>query len=105
VLAGELPVAKGRPVTEEDLARRLVIERLMCGGRVDLDEIARARGLERKRLEPNRDRMAPLVADGIVESDGVRFRVPESHWSLLRLAAAAFDTYLDTGADRHSRAV
>ena len=105
VEAGELPVAKGRPVTEEDLARRLVIERLMCGGRVDLDEIARARGLDRERLEPDRDRMAPLVEDGIVETDGVRFRVPESHWSLMRLAAAAFDTYLDAGADRHSRAV
>ena len=77
----------------------------MCGGAVDLDAIARAKGLDRERLAPNRERMAPLIEDGIVETDGVRFEVPESHWSLLRLAAAAFDSYLDAGADRHSRAV
>jgi oxygen-independent coproporphyrinogen-3 oxidase len=105
VQADELPVAKGRPVTAEDVARRRVIERLMCGGRVDLDEIARQSGVERRQLAPDRDRLAPLVEDGIVETDGVRFQVPESHWSLLRLAAAAFDSYLDAGADRHSRAV
>jgi oxygen-independent coproporphyrinogen-3 oxidase len=77
----------------------------MCGGRVDLDEIARQSGVERRQLAPDRARLEPLVEDGIVETDGVRFQVPESHWSLLRLAAAAFDSYLDAGADRHSRAV
>ena len=105
VLAGELPVAKGRPVTKDDLARRLIIERIMCAGAVDLDEVAREAGLSVDALAPNRERLAPLVADGVVATDGVHFEVPREHWSLLRLAAAAFDTYLDTGADRHSRAV
>jgi len=105
VLAGELPVARGRAVTSDDLARRRVIERLMCGGTVDLDEVARETGLDPASLAPNAARMAPLLDDGIVESDGVRFAVPPAHWSLLRLAAAAFDRYLDDAAERHSRAV
>ncbi len=105
VLAGELPVAKGRPVTADDLARRRIIELLMCGGRVDLRDVAGEAGVRVDHLAPDPERVANLVADGIVETDGFVYAVPREHWSLLRLAAAAFDTYLDTGANRHSRAV
>ncbi len=105
VLAGELPVAKGRPVTVDDLARRRIIELIMCGGAVDLDDVGRELGLDATRLAPNDERLAGLVADGVVTTDGRHYEVPREHWSLLRLAAAAFDTYLDLGADRHSRAV
>lgn len=105
VLAGELPIAKGRPVSVDDVARRRIIELIMCGGTVDLDQVAREIGLDAKTLAPNHERLAGLVADGVVTTDGNHYEVAPEHWSLLRLAAAAFDTYLDLGANRHSRAV
>src|SRR5690606_10941706 len=105
VLAGELPVARGRPVTRDDLARREIIDRLMCTGAVDVAAIARAHGLHETALAPDPDRLAPLLADGIVAVEGARLRVDADHWSFLRLAAACFDAYLDAGVERHSRAV
>ncbi|MEO1089709.1 MAG: oxygen-independent coproporphyrinogen III oxidase [Pseudomonadota bacterium] len=105
VMAGELPVSRGRPIDSDDRARRRIIERLMCNGTVDLAVVADEIGVDVGTLAPDAARLQPLVADGVVETDGRHYRVDPEHWSLLRLAAAAFDRYLDRGADRHSRAV
>ena len=105
VLAGELPVARGRPVGKDDLARRQIINQLMCDGSVDLAEVAEAHRMAVAELQPDAARLQPLLADGLVVAEGTRYRVDSDHWSFLRLAAACFDAYLDSGADRHSRAV
>ncbi len=105
VMAGELPVARGRPVTRQDVARRAIVDRLMCDGSIDLAEVADTHGLDIAHLTPNAARLRPLVEDGLIAIEGTRYLVDPDHWSFLRLAAACFDAYLDTGADRHSRAV
>ncbi|TVQ37434.1 MAG: oxygen-independent coproporphyrinogen III oxidase [Geminicoccaceae bacterium] len=105
VLAGELPVSRGRPVTKDDLARRTIINKLMCDGQLDLEAVAEAFAMRTADLLPDPERLRPLLADGLVQQDGHRYTVAPDHWSFLRLAAACFDAYLDASADRHSRAV
>lgn len=105
ILANALPVARGRPVSVHDLARRTIINRLMCDGRVDLPAVAATYGLPLADLQPDAARLAPLLADGLVAVADGRYEVHPDHWSFLRLVAACFDSYLEAGADRHSRAV
>ncbi len=57
------------------------------------------------RFAAERARLATLVADGIVEWHGSRLWVTPEGAPLIRVAAAAFDAYLNAGPGRHSRAV
>lgn len=103
--AGELPVARGRPLTADDRARRSVIERIMCDGRVDLAAIAAEHDLRTEDLAPDEARLEELAACGVVHRNGQHLEVPAEHWSLLRVVAASFDRYLSDTTARHSRAV
>ena len=100
VEAGNLATYRGIALTDEDRARRTVIERLMCDLAVDLD--AAAPGHE---FAAERAALAQLAADGIVSMDGARVTVTEAGRPLVRVVAAAFDTYLQKGRARHSSAV
>lgn len=46
IAARRLPVSRGFVLDRDDRARRTVIERLMCDGRADLDEIGREHGID-----------------------------------------------------------
>lgn len=98
--AGQLPVARGIALGEEDRRRRAVIERLMCEFEVDLEEFG---GPE--DFADALERLAPLLNDGLVERRGGWLRVTPEGRPLLRVAAAAFDSYLNPEAGRHARAV
>ncbi|MEX2629568.1 MAG: oxygen-independent coproporphyrinogen III oxidase [Tistlia sp.] len=96
VLADRLPVVRGIALSDDDRARRAVIERLMCDFAVTLDREAYAAELAALRGH---------AADGLVELDGGRLRVTECGRPLVRSVAAVFDRYLAPGEGRHSRAV
>ncbi len=98
VQAGHLPIVKGRALSEDDRERRDIINDLMCSLRADL-----AGGRDHYRQELKR--LEPLMDDGLVELQGDRLVVTEEGRPLVRVAAAAFDTYLANGAGRHSKAV
>jgi oxygen-independent coproporphyrinogen-3 oxidase len=106
VLDQRLPVVRGVRIDDDDRLRRDVIERLMCDLAVDLDTVAAPYGRSGDDFQTELDSLRPLVADGIAEIEGHRVRVPEGARPLVRIAAAAFDTYLPTNTTaRHARAV
>ena len=102
--AGSLPVAKGRAFTDDDLLRSRVIERLMCDFAVDFGQLARDAGDE-AALDGAIASLDALADDGIIQRDGRIVRMTPHGQPFVRLAAAAFDAYLESGAARHSVAV
>jgi oxygen-independent coproporphyrinogen-3 oxidase len=96
VNAGTLPVAKGIAVTEDDVLRRFVINRVMCLLKLDLREVAQRFGAAaRESIEANlRDGAKELQDDGLVTFDGDLLRVTELGQLLVRNVAMLFDAYL-----------
>ena len=102
---GQLPTARGLALSPEDRVRRDVIERLMCALSVDLQAVCREHGLTGDPLAAERDSLAGMATDGLVQLEGASIRVTEAGRPFVRLVAAAFDAYLTRGGQRHSRAV
>ncbi len=92
--AGEMPVAKWLKLSQEDIWRRAVIERLMCDFAVDLEAIATRFGLSQEDFAGDFDRLRPLEADGLARLDGAQVHIAAEGRALARVVAAAFDTYL-----------
>lgn len=105
VEAGEPPVVRGVPFSVEDHVRAGVIERLMCDFAVDFGALAQSAYGHEEALD---DAIAPLEdleRDGVLRLDGRRVALTEAGKPFMRLAAAAFDSYLRNGSGRHSAAV
>src|SRR5262249_35304928 len=102
VADGRFATARGIALTPEDRVRARIIERLMCDFAVDL---AACDGAGKIDFTAPVETLAPLCAEGLVAIDGAGVTITESGRPFVRLAAAAFDAYLDQGAARHSRAV
>ncbi|WP_247889171.1 oxygen-independent coproporphyrinogen III oxidase, partial [Azospirillum brasilense] len=105
VEAGTFPTGKGLTLTADDRLRRDLIVRLMGDLWVDVGAVAEAHGLAAGTFDADLEAMADLVADGVAVVEGRRVHVPEPARPLMRIVAARFDTYLSTGAGKHSRAV
>ncbi len=103
--AGEFATTRGFAFSGEDVARSELIERLMCDFAVDYGRIAEAHGFAEDAFDAAAPRLAALVEEGIVEHSGRRLVMTARGRPFARLAAAAFDAYLETGGARHSVAV
>ena len=102
---GRLAVVRGVRVGPDDRLRRAVIERLMCDLHVDLGALAADFGARAEDFADDLAALEPMVRDGIVEVDGPRVRLTEPGRPLVRSVCARFDSYLNSGNARHSRAV
>ncbi|PPD45896.1 MAG: oxygen-independent coproporphyrinogen III oxidase [Methylocystis sp.] len=105
VEADRFPVTRGLAFSVEDLARGEVIERLMCDFTVDFGAIALEHGFHADAFDDARAPLRELAADGVVTLEARRVNVTERGRPFVRLAAAAFDSYLRADAARHSAAV
>ncbi|WP_417685070.1 oxygen-independent coproporphyrinogen III oxidase [Roseibium sp.] len=106
--AGQLPVAKGMALSTDDLLRGRIIEVLMTDYECDLAQVAAAFGTDPADLSGSIGRLGELADDGLVTVDGWKVSMTEKGLPFVRLAAAAFDAYLEgnsTGEKRHSLAV
>ncbi len=106
--AGRLPVARGLELDEDDLIRRELIGELMCHGVVDKQHFgARHRLLFDEYFAQGRQRLVPLIKDGLVVEDASEIRVTSRGRLLLRIIAMCFDAYLDDEAQaaRYSRVI
>jgi oxygen-independent coproporphyrinogen-3 oxidase len=103
--AGALPVVKSLAFSGQDVLRAAVIERLMCDIEVNYGEIALLHGAHVDALDDAAPALDDLVRDGVLRRDGRHVRVTAEGRSFIRLAAAAFDAYLEKSAARHSVAV
>jgi oxygen-independent coproporphyrinogen III oxidase len=101
VRAGELPVARGVALSEDDKLRRAIIEKLMCNLAVDLA----AFGKTAADFPAEMAALQPLLAEGFVVREGTVLRVPETARAAVRLVASVFDSYLHQGKAVHAVAV
>ena len=101
--AGRLPVARGLELSADDLARRAVIQALMCQSRVSIESIELAHLVEfRKYFAPELADLRRLAADGLVELAPDWIVVTPKGRLLVRAIAMVFDRYLRERALRAS---
>lgn len=100
VSAGRFATVKGLALNDDDRLRAAIIERLMCDLALDLDVFGGA-----TRFEPELAKLAAVAEQGLVTIDGPRIAVTEAGRPYIRIAAAAFDSYLSASPKRHSVAV
>jgi oxygen-independent coproporphyrinogen III oxidase len=105
VTGGEFPISRGFALTPEDRLRSAVIERLMCDLSVDLDAERHRIDTGTFNFDSEMSRLEPLSEDGIVTVTGNRISITTDGRPFVRLVAAVFDSYLNVGEKRHSRAV
>ncbi len=98
---GRFATVKGLGLRDDDRVRANVIERLMCDLAVDLDTIEGGAARFADAIET----LTPLADQGLVTLAGARITVTERGRPYIRIAAAAFDAYLNSGQNRHSVAV
>jgi oxygen-independent coproporphyrinogen-3 oxidase len=100
VQRGVLPVTKGASMSDDDLMRRFVINRVMCLLRLDLREVTAQFGpAGRAAVEASLAKgRAELEADGLVTFDGDVLKVTPVGQLLVRNVAMLFDAYLDKHA-------
>jgi oxygen-independent coproporphyrinogen-3 oxidase len=103
---GRLPVARGRRLSEDDLLRADLIQRLMCGGVLDIPSFEARHPVEFARyFRQSLARLQPLVDDGLVTCTSQRIETTARGQLLLRNIAQCFDAYIEGSDNRYSRAV
>jgi len=102
---GILPIGRTRGLSSEDILRREVIEQIMCNMRVDLPAMCRKHGVAEDFFATEESNLQTLVDDDICTLENGILSLPEEGRPLMRLVAATFDTYLQKGQKKHSRAV
>ena len=105
VNSGQLATARGIEFSVDDLARGWIIERLMCHFTFSAIELVERFGDVGQKLLAAASRLAINGADRLLLLDGEHFVVPQESRPLVRIVAAKFDKYLQTGTGRHSQAV
>lgn len=105
IAEGRFAIRKGLALSAEDRLRADVIERLMCDLAVDLEPIRARHGIDADHFAADIKKLEPLAADGLLILEGEKVTITDSGRAFVRLAAAAFDAYLEQGQKRHSKAV
>jgi oxygen-independent coproporphyrinogen-3 oxidase len=100
IVGGKFATVKGLALTDDDRLRAGIIERLMCDLALDLDQFGGA-----ARFEKELALLAPLAAKSMLTIDGAKITITEAGRPYIRIAAAAFDSYLTASQKRHSVAV
>ena len=101
--AGRLPVMRGIELTADDLARRAVIQALMCDFRVSIEAIELAHLIDfQAYFAEELAALRPLVADGLVELGPDWILVTPKGRLLVRAIAMVFDRYLRQARERAS---
>jgi oxygen-independent coproporphyrinogen-3 oxidase len=107
--AGKLPTWRGMLLVDDDVLRADLIQQLMCTGVIDVTQLQDRHGIEfGEYFAEEMPRLAPLVADGLVEISPTAIRATSRGRLLLRIIAACFDRYLHEGPAepaRYSKAI
>lgn len=103
--AGRLPTAQGHRLTADDVARRYLIEQIMCMGRVEASDLRDRFGPDfHAEYVRDLERLAPLVDDGLVDvTTNGDLAVRPIGRVFLRNVAMAFDAYLVRDEDAPDR--
>jgi oxygen-independent coproporphyrinogen-3 oxidase len=90
---------------EQDKLRAHVIERIMCGGSVDLAAAGRALGFAGDWYADEIPELLQMQEDRLLTFAGGKLSLAPEGLPLARVVAAVFDTYLRCSTARHSVAV
>jgi oxygen-independent coproporphyrinogen-3 oxidase len=100
---GRLPVMRGLELSPDDLARRAVIQSLMCHFRLSIEAIELAHLVDfRRAFAPELAELRRFAADGLVEIDGEWITVTPKGRLLVRAIAMVFDRYVRQARERAS---
>jgi oxygen-independent coproporphyrinogen-3 oxidase len=89
---GRVPVWRGLALDFDDRVRADIIQQLMCNGVIDRAAIEREHDiLFAEYFAAALERLAPLVADGLVEVTGERIAATPRGRLLLRIIAMCFE--------------
>jgi len=102
---GELPVARGVALTDEDRFRADIIESLMCHMGVDLAAACARHDWPGSALSGEQEAMREFERDGLITRSGDIVHVTERGRPFVRALCAVFDTYLTGSPARHSHVV
>jgi oxygen-independent coproporphyrinogen-3 oxidase len=105
VEAGQLPVVRGVAINDDDRLRAAAIERLMCDFALDFGALSQRVAGDEAALDDAIALLDDLALDGVLVRDGRTIRITPAGEPFVRLAAAAFDAYIERDAARHSAAV
>jgi oxygen-independent coproporphyrinogen-3 oxidase len=105
VEAGQLPIARGLVLDDDDRLRAAVIERLMCDLQVDLGEVCKGFGRDAGVFAEEVAGLSALAADGLVELGDKIVRITVQGRPFVRMVCAGFDSYIRTGNERLATAV
>jgi oxygen-independent coproporphyrinogen-3 oxidase len=95
VETGELALARGIALNDDDVLRADVIQQLMCQGEVDMAAVERGYGIRfADYFADALARLAALERDGLVTVDAGHIRATAQGRLLLRHVAMCFDAYL-----------
>ncbi|HWK95006.1 MAG TPA: oxygen-independent coproporphyrinogen III oxidase [Pseudolabrys sp.] len=100
IARGSFATVKGLALSDDDILRAAIIERLMCDLALDLDMFGGANAFAAEMIA-----LKELATQGLVTIDGTRMAVTEPGRPFVRIVAAVFDTYLGAAQKRHSIAV
>lgn len=102
----EVPVSRGRELSEEDHRRREIIMRLMCHLQLDYTTLSKEFGFDfAQRYSAEIARLQPLAEDGLIALTPNGFHVTDLGRLFLRNIAVCFDAYYSAESKRHSRTV
>jgi oxygen-independent coproporphyrinogen-3 oxidase len=100
---GHLPVAGGIVLTQDDLARRAVIQALACQFRLAFDAIERAYPMDfRSYFAPELQELQRLEQDGLVQVQSGCITVTAKGRLLVRIVCMVFDRHLREGRQQAS---
>jgi oxygen-independent coproporphyrinogen-3 oxidase len=87
---------RGYRLTEDDLLRRTVINRILCHGVLHKNEIEQEFGIDfDQTFVPEIERLAAFVSDGLLEIEGGILRTTLLGRIFIRNIAMVFDPYLE----------
>ncbi len=92
---GELAVARGITLSEDDLLRQEVIKQLICHFQLEFSTIENQFNIDFKRYFADElDALKPMVADKLIEQDAEGIYVTPAGRLLIRRICMTFDAYL-----------
>lgn len=96
---GHLPTHRGMWLSDDDRIRGDVIQRIMCTYRFDADAVGAAHGIDaRAYFADGLEKLAPLVADGMVLPTPTGFELTSRGRVFVRNVCMLFDAHLTSGA-------